>query len=210
MIVRQGWFGILCLGMVIAAGCDKPTPPPPQTSAKPPSDVSVPPVPTTQELMTGPYKRVLLLPLPLSAQVPKSWDCTTPEGTQMTFLEGPAPGGRSIRISLEIGRTIKPDELKNILEGAKRAAAKSKDKVQLDIRSIGDAQVLEERRLNSAATTPQDQPMDWKVTYFVHTELDYGQYVVDVIGLTAGQYEQSKDLLRKIFDSITYQPPPGG
>jgi hypothetical protein len=172
--------------------------------------VSVPPVPTTQELMTGPYKRVLLLPLPLSAQVPKSWDCTTPEGTQMTFLEGPAPGGRSIRISLEIGRTIKPDELKNILEGAKRAAAKSKDKVQLDIRSIGDAQVLEERRLNSAATTPQDQPMDWKVTYFVHTELDYGQYVVDVIGLTAGQYEQSKDLLRKIFDSITYQPPPGG
>jgi hypothetical protein len=52
--------------------------------------------------------------------------------------------------------------------------------------------------------------MDWKVTYFVHTELDYGQYVVDVIGLTAGQYEQSKDLLRKIFDSIAYQPPPGG
>ena len=40
-------------------------------------------------------ERVLLLPLPLSAQVPQSWDCRTPEGTEMTFLEGPAPGGRS-------------------------------------------------------------------------------------------------------------------
>jgi hypothetical protein len=158
--------------------------------------------------MTGAYKRVLLTPLPFSAQVPQSWDVKSEAG--IAFLQGPIPGNRTIQISLEVGRFIKPDELKNILEGAKRAAAKDKDKVHLELRTEGDVQVLEERRLNSATTAPADQPMDWKVTYFVHGELDYSQFVLDVLGLTADQYTQSKDLLRKIFDSVVYQPPPGG
>jgi hypothetical protein len=153
----------------------------------------------------------LLTPLPLAAQVPLSWEVKTLEGgSGMTFLQGPVPGGRTIQISLEVGRSIKPDELKNILEGAKRAAAKDKEHVQLDLRTEGDLQVLEERKLLSATASPQEQLMEWKVTYFAHGELDYSQFVLDVLGLNAEQYAQSKDLLRKIFDSVVYQPPPGG
>jgi len=209
-MIRQGWMIVLLAGMTLAWGCEKSSPP--KVMEKPPTDVEVvPPPPTTQELMSGKYKKLPLTPLPLTAEVPESWSVETTKGTTLTTLEGPGIDGRKIQMSLTIGTPMTADRLKNVLDGIKRAATReSQSNRSIQVRDAGDVKILEEQRTFAGATQPDEQTHDWKVTYFVHTELDYSQYVVDVIGLTAGQYEQSKDLLRKIFDSITYQPPPGG
>ena len=132
-----------------------------------------------------------------------------PEGTKLTFLQGPGPDGQDIRISLEIGRSLTPDELAHVLDGARRASTKPSNKLRLfNVRDMGDTKVLEEQKVVSDSANSQEQSIDWKITYFVHRDINIVPYSLDVLGMTAGQFDQSKDLLRKIIDSIVYEPVP--
>lgn len=213
-MIRQGRpiWGLL-LGTIVSAGCDRPPAPPPateRTSRSTQPAEPAPAVPTTQELMSGPYKKLALAPLPLSASVPKSWEIYVPEGARMTFLQGPGLGGQSVRISLETGAPVPASRLPGLLDGAKKAAEKNKLNTRLcEVRAVGDTQILEEQKLYHPSDNPQQSMIEWRVTYFVHRELDYAPYVLDVLGLTSAQYDESKDLLRKIFDTIAHDPASG-
>ena len=84
------WAAVTCGAVLIAIGCDRsPAPPnlPESTPNKAPASR-----PTTQELLSGPRKKLPLLPLPLSAQVPQSWQVKSIT-ENLFFLEGPAPSG---------------------------------------------------------------------------------------------------------------------
>jgi hypothetical protein len=190
---------------MVALGCDR-SPTPPKIAEKP-AEPTAPTTPTTQELLTGPYKRITLLPLPFSARIPQSWETKTPEGTQLNFLQGPGPDGKEIQISLDVGTPLKPEQLKNVLEGARKAADRDKKMYRsFQIRKMGDMQVMDEQRIFPNSDHPDQPLIDWKLTFFVQRDLDYAPYVIDVLGLTEDRFEQSKELLAKIFDSIQYEP----
>jgi len=176
-------------------------------TANAPADATQPASPTTQELLTGPYKRVALTPIPFFARVPQSWDNKVPEGTHLNFLEGPGPNGSQIQISLETGTHVPADLLKNVLDRAKKAADADPKKVRLfQIKPLGDMQVMEQQNFFTGADDPRQRWIDWKLTFFVHGDIDYATYIVDVLGLPEQRFDQSKELLQKIFDSITYDP----
>jgi hypothetical protein len=208
-MIRQGWLSVVMIGVVML-GCEKASPPP-QITEKPPTDVAPTVVPTTQELMGGKYKKVSLMPLPLSAEVPDSWKVETLPGTSLTCLRGYGLDGRMIQMSLEIGTPLATDnlgtadkKLKNVLDGATRASTRESQSVRkFDVRSVGDIKRLEEQRIFAGSTQPSEQLLDWKVTFFVSRNDEFAPYSVRSLGLTTDQYEQSKDLLHKIYDSIT-------
>ena len=203
-MMRHGWFGVSCVAMLISLGCEK-SPAPPKPSEKP-AEKAVVSTPTTQELMSGPYKRVLLSPLPFYARVPQSWENKMMEGTTLNFLQGSGPDGQDVQISLVIGTPVKSESLKNVLARAQRDADKDKNTYrEFHIRQIGDIQVMEEQKLFTSTDNPREQLIDWKMTFFVPRDLDYAPYVVDVLGMTTERFEKSKDLLKKISDSIEYE-----
>ena len=209
-MIRQGWpfWGLKLLFAALLVGCDK-GPDVPRITSNPASQPAAPPpsAPTTQELMSGTYKRISLAPLPLAAQVPQSWETAVPEGTHMTVLDGPAPGGSTARVSLEMGPRIRADKLDRILDGAKKEADKEKlTTILCDVRTVGDMKVLEEQKRFHAATAPQETLIEWKVTYFLRRDDDFSPYTLNIIGLNEPQFEQSKQLLRKIIDSVVYDP----
>jgi len=211
MTCWRGCVLVMLVGMISAIGCDK-APTPPRAAERPPAEPA-PAAPTTQELMSGTYKKVPLSPLPFSASVPQSWETKIPEGTTITVLHGPGIDGLDIQMTLEVGNFARgvagqsPTEtLESILARAKKAAEKDKTNVRLfDIKTVGDIKVMEEQRLFTGAGSPQ-QLIDWKITYFVHRDLNYAPNVINILGLTTDRFEQNKDLLRKIIDSIQYDP----
>jgi hypothetical protein len=195
------WFGLCCVAAMIALGCDR-SPDLPKLPAK---TAKMPTVPTTQELMSWPYKTVALTPLPFSAKVPESWENKTPQGTTLNFLQGPLPDGQDVQISLEVGSSMTPDQLKNVLQGGKREADKDKQTIRkFDIHPVGEVQAMEQQRVLTSRDQPE-QVIDWRVTFFVQRDLDVETYVVDILGLNEDRFEKSKDLLQKILDSIAYE-----
>ena len=127
--------------------------------------------------------------------------------TNLTFLQGPGIDGSDIQISLEQGTPLNPERLENVLSGAKRAAEKEKQAGRnLEIKNVGDMRVMEEQRAFSSTTNPSQQLIDWKVTYFVRRDIDYAPYVINIIGMTNERLDRSRELLRKIIDSIQYEP----
>lgn len=207
-MIRSSRVVVRCIfsaGILLLCSCDKSSAPP-RITAKAPTDVAATPAPTTQELMSGPYKKITLTPLPLSAQVPQSWDIATVPNTQISLLKGPGIDGRDIEISLQVGTSLNPDQLKNVLEGATRASTRASKNLRLfKIRDMDDMKVMEEQRTFVSPELPAEQLIDWKVTYFIHRDLDYSPMVINALGMTLSQFEQSKDLLRKIIDSIVYE-----
>src|SRR5438552_12510947 len=56
--------------------------------------------PTTQELLSGEYKRISLFPLPLTINAPKSWSVES-LAEHLYLLQGPAPGS-SIDVQIQL------------------------------------------------------------------------------------------------------------
>src|SRR4051812_8985897 len=110
----RGWIAVTLISGALAMGCEK-APEPPKIDTKPSPQAAAP---STQQLLSGPSKKVWLTPLSLTARVPESWDLKTPEGTTLHLLQGPGLDGQSIQLSLEIGTAVTGEQLKNILQGA--------------------------------------------------------------------------------------------
>jgi hypothetical protein len=192
---------------VVAAGCDKPTPPPDIDSAQ-----QAPTGPTTQDLVSGPRKSVNLAVAALSLKVPQLWDIKHPDSGEFVFLHGPAPHGDvDIQISriIPIGPvSLDQTQIQNI------AAAAKKDMLQnpgnhlvADLRDISGMQLLEVVTADSPATQPADitnqTGCKWRVIVFVPRGGVYDEVSMSVMGFTMGQYRQDGPFLKSIFDSVS-------
>jgi hypothetical protein len=214
MRIWQGWLGLMTIVCAIA-GCDKSAPPPPpQASNTPPpaateEPTSAPaPAPTTQELLTGKYKTIALPPTPLTVEAPESWQykiIDIKDSPEVRLLTGPAPDGSTARIAPLRGSSVPLKTLEFILNGAKRASTREAN-VTCTIRDAGDMKVMEVLKIPDFSPTSETY-VDWKLTCFIRGDLDYSSYTLDVIGLTPAQLEKSKDLYKKIFDSVAYKAP---
>jgi hypothetical protein len=207
-ISRLPWVRglVLVAGLMRAAGCGKSPAPMPAADSTQTTETPAPTGPTTQEFMAAPFVDISLRPLPLHAKVPRSWGIEDIRGTDITLLHGLGPAGNQLDIQLSVLMSMTPQRVDLMLQAAQRDAKKDPATILCNVHQTTDTQVLEIQRVMKAATQPADKPIDWKITYFVQHDLNYDAYMLSVIGLTQRQYEQSKDLLRRIIDSVTYVP----
>jgi hypothetical protein len=202
-------------------GCDRHPEPPPAapTAAAAVSAPAQPPRPTTQELLSGPYKTIVLPGMPLSVQAPQSWKIDV-EGP-LTFLQGPTPTDDAM-IQLAQRETRSSDQVENLLAGAKHDQEMHPDTVKLvDMREMGDTKVLEQLSISRPITTPKvdahgDGILDehgnlqtvttttarWKFSVLVPYQNEFSDYELNFIDLSGEQYAADKDFLEKIMSSL--------
>ncbi|HEX8520923.1 MAG TPA: hypothetical protein VF669_01620 [Tepidisphaeraceae bacterium] len=176
--------------------------------------------PTTQELLTGPKKRLALTPLPFSAQVPGSWRVETLASGSLTVLTGPTPSGEA-QVQLSSRSLTSKDELGVIQRAAKKELATTqagtKHVLKADFRKLGDAELFERQAvgqpgplvvtdLNNQEHTVTATPYTWTITLFVPKGDSYAKFELNFLGLTAEQYKQDKALLDQIVNSLAHDP----
>jgi hypothetical protein len=203
-------------------GCDRhpaPPPPPPAAAAQTPPQ---PTRPTTQELTSGPYKKLTLPGMPLAVQAPQSWKIAI-EGS-LTFLEGPTPSDNAM-IQLAQRESLRPEQVESLLEGVKREQAQHPETVKrADLRQVGDMKIIEQLSISAPVSTPKvdakgDAVLDehgniittanssahWRLTVLVPYEKMFSDYELNFIDLTGEQYALDKDFLERILSSISYE-----
>lgn len=224
-LLLVGMLGIAGSGLVLTAGCDRSPAPPPaivqaqhETASKPAD-----PPPTTQELLSGPYRKVALPGMPLAIQAPASWKI---EYTgSITFLEGPTGTDQAmIQLAQPQRDPIPADRLDSVIERLKNEQEKSGPPNTFEMRYLGRARVLERISASKPVANPKldfrgEPIMDaagipvtvmttlvhWTVTVYVPDGNSFGSYELNVIGLTTDQFVSDGELLRKILASVTLE-----
>jgi hypothetical protein len=209
---------------IFLIGCDRhpaPPPPAPPTASAAPAPPQ-PARPTTQELLAGPYKKLVLPGMPLAVQAPPSWKIEI-DGS-LTFLEGPTPSYDAM-IQLAQRESLRPDQVDILLEGVKRDQDQHPETVKrADLRQVGDMRILDQLSISQPITTPKvdskgDAVLDahgniltvtttaahWKLTVLVPYEKMFSVYELNFIDLTGEQYALDKDFLQKILASLSYE-----
>jgi hypothetical protein len=215
--------GCMALGIVLI-GCDRQSKSPVASApaAAAPQTQPEPTKPTTQELMEGSYKKMVLPGMPLSLEVPQSWKIEN-EGPLM-FLQGPTPADNSM-IQLAQRESLRPDQIENLLNGVNHDRDQHPQSVKrAEMHDFGTMRVLEQLSVGQPVTSPKvdsrgegilDEhgtlmtvtitPMHWKLTIFVPAEKLFSQYELNFIDLSQEQYNVDKDFLEKIVHSLKYQ-----
>jgi hypothetical protein len=206
--------------MVLGAGCKKQAPPP--MPDIPRHHAEVPAGPTTQQLLTGPRKRIALSPLPVTASVPEGWSVFSPPGNTFTFLQGPLPEGGEVHIQLTQKPSLWSDEKSPMTMDERlellKAAAQKEQKASLqtikyvDLRSMGNVKIFEKRSLFQPASgsevNEQGKPISvplqyrWTITFFVPHDKTYQSYEMNFLDLTESQYTVNRAFLHGIVDSL--------
>ncbi len=179
--------------------------------------------PTTQELLSGPRKRLTLIPVPFSASVPVPWKIENLAGGSVVVLAGPTPSG-DVQIQLSTRTAVKQEDLDIIQRAAKKELATTQpgtkrvlkaelkklpnNNVQIFARqAVGQPAPLIITDANNHEHTETATPFDWTITLFVPNGPDFARYELNFIGgLTAEQHKLDQALLEGIMASLMYEP----
>jgi hypothetical protein len=221
-IMRSTLRATFVLAAIVALGCDDRPPVPAsvlEQAKKQDQQPKGPKVPTTQELLTGPRKRVDLMPLPLSMEMPVSWgrwNEKNPAGIKIdaNLFQGYTPNGE-VQIQLSSRPSMKPEDLDRIVDaGKKEKAAKPQQILKFELRPLGSAKVLERQSVglpqplttydpDGTAHTSVESNFKWTLTVLVPSSGNYSVYEIEM-DLTKNQYDKDKDFLNTIIDTLRY------
>jgi len=214
--MRPRW--ILCAalaGGLASGGCDeKPKAPSASFDA---GDLHAP---TTQTIATWPRKRTPLGALPLTIEVPNTWQLKSIGlgPTAVFTIEGLAPSGTvSIQLSSQSDCS---GQIMTAMEKSALRRVENKDPAMLmaTTRDLGEAKVLEQRITRRVAGTqpskeaPDGMPdmdmIEWTIVVFAPQQQadKYQRCVLSIFGLTRDEYEMDKDFLQRSLDSMQYDP----
>jgi len=212
----------LACALIVVCGCDN------RSGSRPPgysevdstqstTSTTTPARPTTQELLSGSYKRISLFPLPLTISAPQSWSVNS-MAERIYFLQGPAPGATAdVQIQLAERNSETKDKLDRLFRAAKRDAEQHPGVTRVDVRQLGNVRVFDVQRVLDATdvVAPSiDSPsntglpaklVDWSITYFVPRGSDFAAYELHFFSLSREQFESDKDFFRKLLDSVQPQ-----
>lgn len=209
------------IGLSIGA-CDKPAPPAADAPPAPKHDI----VATTQQILAGPRKPVALGVMPFTVDVPAGWAVQNhgdPGSPSLSMLEGPMSGGDA-HLILRARENQSAERMKTLIDRISRdGPAIEKAGGILSIRDLGEVRVVERRDISRSATisgttapatTLSDaiqRPIEWRITLFVPSGINYEQYEMQFIDLTPAGLLLNEKLLSEIVASLKYVdigPPP--
>jgi hypothetical protein len=213
----------ICLALAgVLVGCDRAPAPPPEAKTPSPPPVTLPgdePRPTTQALLLGPRKKLLLPNMPLALRVPESWK-TEPAGP-LIVLTGPTPADQ-VTIQLAVRDPLPADRLTAYIERLKKEGDQPAKPPEL--RQVGKMQVLERLSVSKPITiarkdarnepvvddkgnpvTDTFTPMTWRVSVFVpESQAVFSRYELNCINFIQEQYAADHGLIEEVFNSLVY------
>lgn len=213
----SSWGVVLCGALLSGMGCDD-TPTVPESlveePAPAPSIADAPPVPTTQELVSGPYATLDLPTMPLNIHVPQSWKIMDLDHGAVILLTGHAPGGE-VQINLTHRPPTTKEKIDVVLEGARQEMADDpKHILKMDFYERGPMKVLE-RQVAWTASRPNPTALPgeemsplvrWTITTYVPAGEGFNSYELSFLSLTERQFNTDEAFLKKIIDSLAFDP----
>jgi len=153
--------------------------------------------------------------LPITVQVPESWQITSVE--HIVFLEGPLPKPTSVReatIELQRQGKLTADSFTAFVKDMQTANEQSPELVQISpLKTIGKMITFGQRIMPAPpATMPADQAASalpplyrWSTWVFVpSSDGGYDRYGLQFVDLDIDSYNANKDFLESIISSIAY------
>jgi hypothetical protein len=211
---------LLSLAVVcgLAACDDAPVPPKnlPVADEKP-ATAPAPTRPTTQDLITGPRKKLSLNVIPFNITVPESWEVKT--SGELVFLQGPAPAG-DVQIQLAKRPQLSKDEVESLLRAAKKDAdAHPEAKKLVELRTMPTFRILDRQSVSNPIAVPmngpdgkptivQTTPYQWTLMLILPRGSSFDAYELNFYDLTLEQFKADKDFLRMILDSLSDEVAP--
>jgi hypothetical protein len=172
--------------------------------------------PTTQQLAEGATKVVPVSVVPLNVRVPESWELVTVGdiGGLLT-LEGWAPNGY-VQLRMAARQSIPVDTFDGFVKSAEADAKSKGDKLKKFQVRPGDPMTIIERQIagdrgpmphtdeHGNMVDREATPLRWSYLVFLKKENKYDGYELWFDALSLEQYEQDREFLQKIMDSLTY------
>jgi hypothetical protein len=200
----------MLLAGIAVVGCEDRAIPPGDYDIDSPAEAE-PARPTAEELLQGPREPLRLGALPLTLEVPQSWEIWTLRAG-LVFLQGPTPSG-DVQIQLSSRPILTPEQLELRYAGAQAEAAENPNVRRVDMRLVNDLTVLERlvvEPLPEDAVAAEDgdppvllgTPLRWTIGVYVRSGAHFEVYELNFIGLTVEQYEQDEEFLRPIVETI--------
>ncbi|HEV7299745.1 MAG TPA: hypothetical protein VGN72_10300 [Tepidisphaeraceae bacterium] len=201
-------FSTAIILMLAGAACDE-TPqaplvlPPPEPATQPAPE---PERPTTQALLDGPRKRLSLEVLPLSLEVPESWQLQRIGGS--TVLTGPAPSS-DVTIHLttrSIGTEIIPLAEKGAMDEAKQNPQANPLAAG---RSVNGIKIFERQSVGTAPLDDGTPTYRWIISAYGNGDKETSPvYELSFFMLTKGDFEKDRAFLYSIVDSMQWAGTP--
>jgi hypothetical protein len=212
--VAAGTVWLLATGMLV--GCDD------SSSSVPPEVLAesnkpkpnTPKVPTTQELVSGPRSRTVLVPLPLTMELPVGWR-QMKDVPSSQLWQGYTPSGE-VQLQLNSRRPMTQQELDRLMTGAKKEMAEKPQQIlKVDLRQQGNVKILERQSVgeprpltvydsNNVPHTSTESIFTWTVSVLVPMNDEFQVYELNFFGLTKSQYDKDKDFLNSILSTLQY------
>ena len=175
-------------------------------------------IPTTQDLLTGHRSRTILLPIPVSLEMPFGWGPDHRTGMP-NLIMGYTPSGGEVSIQLIPRSPLRAKDLNTMVAAAKKEMAANSAKIfKCDLRPLGTAQLLERQRVGDPApmTTydknnqpheSMESPFKWTLDVLVPHEGAFQDHELSFFALTKSQYDKDKDFLNGVVSTLQYVTP---
>ena len=192
------------------------------------------PVPTTQELLNGKKKTLVLGAFPFTLEVPATWSLQSTGDPAVITVSGPASSGEVSIQLVQPGRMVGtrvPDTA--MTSAQKEMSAKPHPLNRLEMRTMGPAKVIEHRMISNAFVNGKlpaevwgdiesidnslgaktvthailnPQILKWSFTIFEPGEKDtYMVRGLTFLSLRVSEYEQDKEFLEGMMKTLKYQ-----
>jgi hypothetical protein len=170
--------------------------------------------PTTQDLLTGHRSRTALMPLPLTMELPPGWG-PMQKARLPNVIQGYTPGGE-VQIQLSARPSMKKEELDRMIAGAKKEmAANPQEIAKVDVRKLGDVQIMERQRIGKPApfkvfdanNVPHESiesNFTWTIDVIVPHDGAFQIHELNFIGLTKSQFDKDKEFLEGVVSTLAY------
>jgi hypothetical protein len=146
-------------------------------------------------------------------RVPVSWKVEVAGGASL--LRGFTPNGE-IAIQLTSRPALKKASFDALVKSDKKdQAEKPQSILKVDVRPMGDMQIYERQAVGDPAPytvfdknmkerTTTEQLFKWTISVLAPTGDAYQRYELNFVGLTKSQYDQDKEFLQGILDTLSY------
>ena len=195
--------------LMLAGGCEEPaaqTPMPTTAAAttSPAVEAGVAATLGDPAVAKSPRKRLSLQTIPLSIEVPVSWD-VQPGVTGRPVLRGKTPNGE-VDVLLGAGPSVRAESLPLML---KQSATSSNDpRVKNEVTQRDGMAIIQ--RISpqtapgvAASTAPELIPIGWNVQCIItDAKTDYSVYELNILGLSQAMFDQDQGFLRELIESI--------
>jgi hypothetical protein len=183
------------------------------------AEKSLPKIPTTQDLVNGPRTVMALGPLPMTMRVPASWKVEVQGGASL--LRGFTPNGE-ITIQLTSRPSLKKASFDALVKSDKKEQTEKPESIlKVEVRPLGDVQLYERQAVGAPAPytvydknmkerTTTEQLFKWTISVLAPTGDAYQRYELNFVGLTKSQYDQDREFLQNVVNTLTYGSGGGG